>query len=98
GLYGMLIPEDYGGSGGDLTSLCIAIEELARVDSSTAVTVHVQAINAVLILKLGSESQKDALLPKLATGEMFLSFGLTEPETGSDASAITTRAEQDGDA
>lgn len=97
GLYGILIPEEFGGAGGDLASLCIAIEELARVDPSAAVTVHVQAINAALIIKLGTDEQRAELLPKMASGELFLSFGLTEPGGGSDAAAVTTRAVSDGD-
>ncbi|MFF2060102.1 acyl-CoA dehydrogenase family protein [Rhodococcus qingshengii] len=97
GLYGILIPEEFGGAGGDLASLCIAIEELARVDPSAAVTVHVQAINAALIIKLGTDQQRAELLPKMARGELFLSFGLTEPSGGSDAASVTTRAVSEGD-
>lgn len=97
GLYGILIPEEYGGSGGDLVSACIAIEELARVDSSASVTVHVQAINAALINRLGTDAQKKELLPGMATGETFVSIGLTEPSGGSDAGNVSTRATLDGD-
>jgi alkylation response protein AidB-like acyl-CoA dehydrogenase len=97
GLYGILVPEEYGGAEGDLASLCIAIEELARVDPSAAVTVHVQAINAVLIVKLGTDQQRTDLLPKMASGSMFLSFGLTEPDGGSDAANVSTHAVPDGD-
>jgi alkylation response protein AidB-like acyl-CoA dehydrogenase len=97
GLYGILIPEEYGGLGGDLASLCITIEELARVDPSAAVTVHVQAINAVLIIKLGTGEQQAALLPKMASGNTFLAFGLTEPGGGTDAANVSTHAELDGD-
>lgn len=97
GLYGMLIPEEYGGAGGDLASACVAIEELARVDSSMAVTVHVQAINAALINRLGTPEQKNELLPAMASGEAFVSIGLTEPSGGSDAGNVGTRAVRDGD-
>ncbi|GAA4025132.1 acyl-CoA dehydrogenase family protein [Streptomyces plumbiresistens] len=97
GLYGILVPEEFGGAGGDLASLCVAIEELARVDPSAAVTVHVQAINAALIIKLGTDGQRAELLPRMASGDLFLSFGLTEPGGGSDAAGIMTRAVRDGD-
>ncbi len=97
GLYGVLVSEEYGGSGGDLASACIAIEELARVDSSASVTVHVQAINATLIERLGSDSQKKKLLPDVASGEVFVSIGLTEPSGGSDAANVSTRAVRDGE-
>ena len=96
GLYGILVPEQYGGLGGDLASLCVAIEELARVDPSAAVTVHVQAINAVLMVKLGNDEQRARLLPELASGAAFLSFGLTEAEGGSDAASLSTHARRDG--
>jgi alkylation response protein AidB-like acyl-CoA dehydrogenase len=96
GLYGIIVPQAFGGSDGDLASLCIAIEELARVDPSAAVTVHVQAINTALILQLGTEDQQRDLLPRLASGETFLSFGLTEPEGGTDAGNVSTRAVLDG--
>lgn len=97
GLFGLMVPEEFGGSGGDLTSLCIAVEELARVDASVAVTVHVQAINATLIARLGRPDQKAELLPRLATGETFLAFGLTEPDGGTDTAGITSRAVRGGD-
>lgn len=97
GLFGIIVPYEYGGSGGDLTSLCIAVEELARVDSSVAVTVHVQAIDAALIGRLGTAAQKEEFLPPMARGETFVAFGLTEPSGGSDAGNISTRAVHDGD-
>jgi short/branched chain acyl-CoA dehydrogenase len=97
GIMGLLVPEEYGGSGADLTSLCIAIEELAAVDSSLAVTVHVQAISAALLHRLADHDQKADLLPRAARGEAFVAFGLTEPSGGSDAGNMATRAERDGD-
>ncbi|MTV28012.1 butyryl-CoA dehydrogenase, partial [Nitriliruptoraceae bacterium ZYF776] len=97
GLYGLLVPAEYGGMGGDLASMCIAIEELARVDSSAAVTAHVQVVDSTLIAELGNEAQKQALLPTIATGEIFVAFGLTEPSGGSDAANVSTRAVRDGD-
>src|SRR5690606_16257409 len=97
GLYGVLVSEEYGGSGGGLASLCIAIEELARVDSSAAVTVHVQGINAALVQRLATEEQKRELLPQMVSGQTFVALGLTEPSGGSDAGNVSTRAVRDGD-
>jgi len=98
GLLGMLVPESYGGAGLDNVSYALAIEELARVCPSTAVTVSVT--NSVCqdpILLFGNEEQKRRFLPPLAKGEMIGGFGLTEPGSGSDASALKTRAERKGD-
>jgi alkylation response protein AidB-like acyl-CoA dehydrogenase len=97
GFYGILVPEKLGGSGADVTSACLMLEELARVDSSAATTVHVQMANASLLSQLGSEEQKSSLVPKLATGESFLALGLTEPNGGSDAGNIASRAVRAGD-
>lgn len=80
------------GMGGDLASMCIAIEEVARVDSSAAVTVHVQVVNSTLVAALGNEEQKRSQLPGVASGETFIAFGLTEPSGGSDAANLSTRA------
>ncbi len=99
GLLGMVTPEEYGGSGLDNVSYAVAIEELARVCPSTAVTVSVT--NSVCqdpILRFGTEAQKKKFLPPLAAGEMIGGFGLTEPGSGSDAGALKTRAVTDGDA
>jgi alkylation response protein AidB-like acyl-CoA dehydrogenase len=99
GLLGMVTPEQYGGSGLDSVSYAIAVEELARICPSTAVTVSVT--NSVCqdpILRFGSEAQKQKFLPPLAKGEMIGGFGLTEPGAGSDAGALRTRAVKDGDA
>ncbi|WP_181779269.1 acyl-CoA dehydrogenase family protein [Pseudonocardia pini] len=92
GVYGTLVPEELGGSGADLVSASLQIEELARVDSSASTTVHVQMANASLLAELGTPEQKDRLFPALATGESFLALGLTEPSGGSDAGNIGTRA------
>ena len=96
GAYGLRVPEAYGGSGADLRSMCIAAEELSAVDSSLAVTVHVQAIVAALFAHLADADQKAEYLPAMATGEGFCAFGLTEPTGGSDAGNIATRAGRDG--
>jgi alkylation response protein AidB-like acyl-CoA dehydrogenase len=99
GAFGLLVPERFGGGGADLRSLCIAAEELARVDSSLAVTVHVQAIALALLVSLASDRTDllQELLPSACTGETFISFGLTEPSGGSDAGNIQTRAVRDGE-
>jgi short-chain 2-methylacyl-CoA dehydrogenase len=98
GVFGLLVPAELGGAGADLRTLCIAIEELATVDSSFAVTVHVQAISAALLARMGGERADLAeLIRQAAAGETFVSFGLTEPGGGSDAGNITTSARRDGD-
>jgi alkylation response protein AidB-like acyl-CoA dehydrogenase len=93
GLFGLPFPEEYGGMGGDYFTLCIALEELARVDSSVAVTLEAAvSLGATPIYRFGTPEQKEQWLPRLATGEALAAFGLTEPGSGSDAAAITTRA------
>jgi alkylation response protein AidB-like acyl-CoA dehydrogenase len=98
GLFGLPIPEEYGGMGGDYLALCVAIEELARVDSSVAITLEAAvSLGAMPILRFGTEEQKREWLPRLAGGEMLGGFGLTEPGGGSDAGATRTTAVLDGD-
>ncbi len=99
GAYGLLAPERFGGGGADLRTLCLAAEELARVDSSLAVTVHVQAISVALLAHLAADREEllAEVLPAACTGETFVSFGLTEPTGGSDAGTIATAARRDGD-
>jgi alkylation response protein AidB-like acyl-CoA dehydrogenase len=93
GLMGLPIPEEWGGAGGDTLSYALAIEELARVDSSVAITVAAHtSLGTMPILLFGSEEQKRTWLPDLATGRKLAAFGLTEPEAGSDAGATQTRA------
>ncbi len=96
GAFGLRVPEAYGGSGADLRSMCIAAEEFSVLDSSLAVTVHVQAISASLFHHLASEDLRAEFLPGMASGETFCAFGLTEPTGGSDAGNIATRARRDG--
>ena len=96
GAFGLRVPEAYGGSGADLRSMCIAAEEFSMLDSSLAVTVHVQAISAVLFHHLADEDLRAEFLPGMASGETFCAFGLTEPTGGSDAGNIGTRAVRDG--
>jgi alkylation response protein AidB-like acyl-CoA dehydrogenase len=98
GLFGLLFPEEYGGMGGDYFALCLALEELARVDSSVAITLEAGvSLGAMPIYRFGTEEQKRRWLPRLCRGEALAGFGLTEPGGGSDAGATRTRAELDGD-
>jgi short-chain 2-methylacyl-CoA dehydrogenase len=98
GLFGLVVPEEYGGSGGDFTSLCVAIEELGRVDQSIGITLEAGVgLGINPILTYGTEEQKRTWLPDLVAGRALAGFGLTEPEAGSDAGATRTRAVLDGD-
>jgi short/branched chain acyl-CoA dehydrogenase len=93
GLFGLPFPEEFGGMGGDYFALCIALEELARVDSSVAVTLEAAvSLGAMPIYRFGTPEQKEQWLPRLTSGEALAAFGLTEPGTGSDAGGTTTRA------
>ena len=94
GLMGLPVPEQWGGAGGDTLSYAIAIEELARVDSSVAITVAAHtSLGTMPILLYGDEEQKAAWLPNLASGRKLAAFGLTEAGAGSDAGATQTTAE-----
>jgi short-chain 2-methylacyl-CoA dehydrogenase len=100
GLFGLVVPEEYGGAGeaGDFTSLCVAIEELGRVDQSIGITLSAGVgLGINPILTYGNEEQKQRFLPDLVSGRALAGFGLTEPEAGSDAAATRTRAVRDGD-
>lgn len=93
GLFGLPFPEEYGGSGADFLTLCLAIEELARVDSSLAITLEAAVgLGAMPVWHFGTEDQRQQYLPPLATGEALAGFGLTEPGGGSDAGATKTTA------
>jgi short/branched chain acyl-CoA dehydrogenase len=93
GLFGLPFPEEYGGSGADFLTLCLAIEEIARVDSSLAITLEAAVgLGAMPVYKFGNEDQRQRLLPPLARGEALAGFGLTEPGGGSDAGATKTSA------
>jgi alkylation response protein AidB-like acyl-CoA dehydrogenase len=96
GLMGMLVPEQYGGVGADYVSYALAIEELAKVDAGTAVTVSVHSMICNAIAMLGSDDQKGHWLEALAAGDVIAGFGLTEPDAGSDAAAIRATARRDG--
>ena len=94
GLMGIPVPEEYGGAGADTISYALAIEELARIDSSIAITVAAHtSLGTMPIALYGSEEQKQEWLPRLASGQGLAAFGLTEPEAGSDAGATKTRGE-----
>ena len=96
GLMGMLIPEAHGGVAADYVAYALAIEELAKVDAGTAVTVSVHSMICNAIAKLGSSEQQDRWLERLA-GDTLAGFALTEPDAGSDAAAIRATARRDGD-
>jgi alkylation response protein AidB-like acyl-CoA dehydrogenase len=102
GLFGLVVPEEYGGSAGegqgDFTSLCVAIEELGRVDQSIGITLSAGVgLGINPILTYGTAEQKQTFLPDLVAGRALAGFGLTEPEAGSDAGATRTKAARDGD-
>ncbi|MBQ0990159.1 acyl-CoA dehydrogenase family protein [Micromonospora sp. PSH03] len=98
GLFGLPFAEEHGGMGGDYFALCLALEELARVDSSVAITLEAAvSLGAMPIYRFGTEEQKATWLPRLLSGEALAGFGLTEPGTGSDAAGTQTRAVLDGD-
>ncbi|WP_353942720.1 acyl-CoA dehydrogenase family protein [Streptomyces sp. HUAS MG91] len=96
GLFGLPFPEEYGGMGGDYLALGIALEELARVDSSVAITLEAGvSLGAMPLHLFGTEEQKAEWLPRLCAGEILGAFGLTEPEAGSDAGGTRTTAVRD---
>ena len=98
GLFGLPFPEEVGGMGGDYFALCVALEELARVDSSLAITLEAGVgLGAMPIFRYGTEEQKRRWLPDLCAGRALGAFGLTEPGGGSDAGATRTTAVRDGD-
>lgn len=98
GALGMTVPEAWGGAGLDYAALVLALEEIAAGDGATSTIVSVQnSLACGITLKYGSDAQKEKWLKPLARGHMLGCFCLTEPHTGSDAAAITTRAERDGE-
>ena len=97
GLFGLPFPEEYGGKGGDYFALCLALEELGKVDQSVAITLEAGVwLGAMPIYRFGNEAQKQEWLPLLASGEALGGFGLTEPGAGSDAGGTKTTAKLDG--
>lgn len=98
GLFGLTAPAEYGGADGGLTSLCIAIEELGRVDQSLGITLEAAVgLGITPILAYGTDEQKQRWLPDLVAGRALAGFGLTEPGAGSDAGATATKAVLEGD-
>jgi alkylation response protein AidB-like acyl-CoA dehydrogenase len=97
GLFGFTIPEQYGGLGLDLTTYALCVIELSRGWMSVSGIINTHFIVADMIMRDGTEDQKQRLLPQMATGEVRCSFSMTEPEAGSDVQAIRTRAVRDGD-
>lgn len=96
GLFGLPYPSEYGGMDGDYFALCIALEELARADSSVAITLEAGvSLGSMPVFRFGDERQREQWLPDLCKGERLAAFGLTEPEGGSDAGAVSTRAGED---
>src|SRR5680860_11252 len=96
GLFGLPFPEEYGGGGADYLTYCLAIEEIARVDSSMAITLEAGvSLGAAPFLYAGTEEQKREYLVPMVEGKVLGAFGLTESEAGSDAGATRTRAALD---
>jgi alkylation response protein AidB-like acyl-CoA dehydrogenase len=98
GLFGLVVPEQYGGADADFMSLVVAIEELGRVDQSIGITLSAGVgLGINPILSFGTDDQKERFLPDLVAGRALAAFGLTEPGGGSDAAATRTRAVREGD-
>ncbi|MFI7193171.1 acyl-CoA dehydrogenase family protein [Nocardia nova] len=98
GLFGLPFPEEYGGMGGDYFALCLALEELGKIDQSVAITLEAGvSLGAMPIYRFGNEAQKQEWLPQLTSGRALAGFGLTEPGAGSDAGGTRTTAVRDGD-
>src|SRR3712207_1393562 len=98
GLFGITIPEEYGGLGLDLTTYTMGVEELSRGWISISGVINTPFIGTYLLLKFGTAEEKQKYLPRMATGELRAAFSLSEPELGSDVQAIKTSAKKDGDA
>src|SRR5580698_9908396 len=97
GLFGVTIPEEYGGMGLDLTTYAMIVEELSRGWISISGVVNTHFIGSYLLMKFGTEEQKQKYLPRMSTGEIRAAFSLSEPELGSDVAAIKTSAKKLGD-
>ncbi len=97
GLFGVTIPEQYGGMGLDLTTYTMIVEELSRGWISISGVVNTHFIGSYLLMKYGTDEQKQKYLPRMATGEIRAAFSLSEPEMGSDVQALKTNAKKDGD-
>jgi alkylation response protein AidB-like acyl-CoA dehydrogenase len=97
GLFGVTIPEEYGGMGLDLTTYAMIVEELSRGWISISGVINTHFIGSYLLMKFGNDEQKQNYLPRMATGEIRAAFSLSEPELGSDVQAIKTSAKKNGD-
>ena len=96
-LCGVYIPEEYGGTGGGVFELCLAVEELCKIDGGIALVLAATALATFPIMLFGNDEQKKKYLPDIAAGKKLAAFALTEPSAGSDASAIQTTAKKEGD-
>ncbi len=96
-LCGVYIPEEYGGTGGGVFELCLAVEELCKIDGGIALVLAATALSTFPIMLFGNDEQKKKYLPDIAAGKKLAAFALTEPSAGSDASAIQTTAKKEGD-
>jgi alkylation response protein AidB-like acyl-CoA dehydrogenase len=96
GILGIPFPEEYGGISGSSVTICMSIEEIAKACASSSLILAVQALGAYPILVAGTEEQKKRLCPPLASGEKVAAYALSEPGSGSDAAAMTTRAKKHG--
>ena len=96
GLFSILLPEEYGGNGGDLTSFCMVVEEIAKVCGSSSLMILAQGIGSMPILLGGNPSQKERLLTRIAEGVSLAAFALNEPDCGLEASSLKARAERQG--
>src|SRR5467141_1462067 len=94
GLFGVTIPEEYGGMGLDLTTYAMIVEELSRGWISISGVINTHFIGSYLLMKFGNDEQKEKYLPRMATGEIRAAFSLSEPECGSDVQAIKTSAKK----
>src|SRR5260370_40895621 len=98
GMFGLVLPERYGGADAEFITLCVAVEELARVDSSVAITLSAGVgLGAMPFALFGSEEQKQTWLPPMAAGEVLGALGLTEASGGPDVAALRTVATRHGD-
>ncbi len=96
-LFRLFVPEEYGGIGLSILNMCLAVEEVARVDAGVAVSYAVVGLGAIPIILRGNEEQKKKYLPGMAEGKLYGAFALTEPEAGSDAGNVKTTARLEGD-
>ncbi|MCL5986775.1 MAG: acyl-CoA dehydrogenase family protein [Actinobacteria bacterium] len=96
-LFGLFIPEEYGGFGGNIMDVCLAVEEFSRGCIGVSTTYAASGLGILPIIIAGSDEQKKKYLPLFAQGKLLCAFGLTEPDAGSDASNINTTAKKDGD-